>query len=174
MTADDVIQMKILGQLTGIVGLNTVIRQIASATGQNASDNQIKAELLERLSEDNYIVEALRPAYADAFLREYKRYLGLPFEKPTESGQIELQVLGPGCLSCEKLTQNVVTLAAELQLAVDVAHVRDPLEIAAFGVMGTPALVVNGKVKSVGKVPPVPTLKKWVLEAADQMRAKRA
>ncbi len=174
MTAEDVTQIRIQGQLTGIIGLNTAIRQIASSAGQNASDSRIKAQLLERLSEDNYIVKALRPAYADAFLLEYKRYLGLPFEETTTSGQIELQVLGTGCPSCEKLAQDVMTLAAELQLAVDVAHVRDPLEIAAFGVMGTPALAINGVVKSVGRVPPVPTLKKWLLEAADQMRANRA
>lgn len=144
MTAEDVTQIRIQGQLTGIIGLNTAIRQIASSAGRNASDNRIKAQLLERLSEDNYIVKALRSAYADAFLLEYKRYLGLPFKETTTSGQIELQVLGTGCPSCEKLAQDVMALAAELQLAVDVAHVRDPLDIAAFGVMGTPALASTG------------------------------
>ena len=45
-------------------------------------------------------------------------------------------------------------IMAEMDLAADMDHVRDIKEIGKYGVMGMPALLINGKVKSVGKVPP--------------------
>jgi protein-disulfide isomerase len=51
---------------------------------------------------------------------------------------------------------------AELNLAGDIEHIRDVKEIGKYGVMGTPALIINGKVKSVGKVPPKSKLMEWL------------
>jgi len=53
----------------------------------------------------------------------------------------------------------------ETGITADVEHVRDLKEIGRYGVMGTPALLMNGKVKSVGKVPPRNRLKEWLKEA---------
>ena len=54
---------------------------------------------------------------------------------------------------------------AELNLAADFEHVQDLKEIARYGVMGTPALVINGQVKSVGRVPPKKQIIEWLKEA---------
>ena len=65
---------------------------------------------------------------------------------------MKIQVLGTGCAKCKQLTANAEKAVAELGLAVAVEKVEDIREIMKFSVMSTPALVVDGKVKSAGKV----------------------
>ena len=70
-----------------------------------------------------------------------------------------LQVLGPGCAKCTKLAENVKAAAAELGINAQVEKVTDINAITGFGVMMTPALVIDGEVKVVGKVPSVEEIK---------------
>ena len=70
-----------------------------------------------------------------------------------------VQVLGPGCPKCEKLKTNAEEAAAELGIDATVEKVTDIMEITDFGVMMTPALVVDGEVKVVGKVPSTEEIK---------------
>jgi len=72
---------------------------------------------------------------------------------------MELQVLGTGCPKCEKLLENVKQAVAELNLDCQITKVTDINEIMTYGVMVTPALAVDGKVKFVGKVPGVEEIK---------------
>ncbi len=71
-----------------------------------------------------------------------------------------LQILGTGCAKCKKLAENTEAAAKELGIEYDLAKVTDLAAIMGFGVMMTPALVVDGKVKVVGKVPDVADIKK--------------
>ncbi len=71
----------------------------------------------------------------------------------------KIQVLGPGCPNCEKLVNNTETAVAELGIDCDVEKVTDIVEITNFDVMLTPAIVVDGVVKSSGKVLSVDQLK---------------
>lgn len=71
-----------------------------------------------------------------------------------------IKILGSGCAKCialEKATQSAV---AELGLSYDIQHISDFSQIASYGVMTTPALVLNGKVVSYGKVLTVEEVKK--------------
>jgi small redox-active disulfide protein 2 len=70
----------------------------------------------------------------------------------TEEERVKIQVLGTGCSKCKQLTTNAEKAVADLGLGVAVEKVEDIREIMKFGVMSTPALVVDGKVRSVGKV----------------------
>lgn len=63
-----------------------------------------------------------------------------------------IQVLGTGCAKCQQLTENAKTAAHELGIEVELEKITDILKIIEYGVMATPALAVNGKVKLVGKV----------------------
>ena len=63
-----------------------------------------------------------------------------------------VQILGTGCAKCEKLKKNVEQAIQELGVEAQVEKVTDITKITNFGVMMTPALVVNGQVKVVGKV----------------------
>ncbi|AEJ61442.1 redox-active disulfide protein 2 [Spirochaeta thermophila DSM 6578] len=73
---------------------------------------------------------------------------------------MKIQILGMGCPKCQLLTERAEQAARELGLSYELVKVTDPQEIMSFGVMMTPALAVNGKVKVVGKVPGVEELKK--------------
>ena len=71
-----------------------------------------------------------------------------------------LKILGSGCAKCTKLAENTKTAAEELGIEYDLVKVTDLKEIMGFGVMTTPALVVDGQVKIVGKVPGAADIKK--------------
>lgn len=64
----------------------------------------------------------------------------------------KIQILGPGCPKCKKLAEESEKAAKELGLEFEIGKVTDVKEIMKFGVFSTPALVVDGKVKSVGKI----------------------
>lgn len=63
-----------------------------------------------------------------------------------------VKVLGSGCAKCNQLEANVKLALEQLGMNTAIEHVTDFSEIAAYGVMTTPALVVDGKVVSYGKV----------------------
>ena len=65
----------------------------------------------------------------------------------------KIQILGPGCPKCNKLAENAHAAAEQLENDFEIEKVADINEIMKFGVMITPALVVDGQVKTVGKVP---------------------
>lgn len=71
-----------------------------------------------------------------------------------------IQILGMGCSKCQKLEENARQAANELSLDFQVEKVKDLQQIMTFGVMITPALVVDGVVKVAGKVPGVEDIKK--------------
>lgn len=64
----------------------------------------------------------------------------------------KIQILGPGCPKCKKLAEESEKAAKELGLEFEIVKVTDVKEIMKFGVFSTPALVVDNKVKSVGKI----------------------
>lgn len=75
---------------------------------------------------------------------------------------MDIKVLGPGCPKCQQ-TENVVKEAvAEAGLEARIEKVTDVMEIAGYGVFGTPAVVVEGEVKSVGKIPSKEDVKEWI------------
>ena len=64
----------------------------------------------------------------------------------------KIQILGVGCPKCKKLSENAETAARELGIDFEIEKVKEIDKITAFGVMITPGLVIDGKVKSSGKV----------------------
>lgn len=74
----------------------------------------------------------------------------------------EVKVLGPGCPKCEELMKQTQAAVDELGLDCDVEKVTDIMEITTYGVMMTPALVVDGQVKASGKVPSLDDVKKML------------
>lgn len=64
----------------------------------------------------------------------------------------KIQILGTGCAKCIKLTENAAKAAKEAGVDFEIEKITDIHKIMDFGVMMTPGLVINGEVKSVGKV----------------------
>ncbi len=65
---------------------------------------------------------------------------------------MKIVVLGPGCPNCRKLADNAETAARELGIDFELEKVTDITEITRYGVLMTPGLVIDGDVKSAGKV----------------------
>ena len=70
-----------------------------------------------------------------------------------------IQVLGTGCPKCKRLAETAEAAARALGIEYELVKVTDITEIMTFGVMMTPALVIDGEVKVVGKVPSVEEIK---------------
>jgi small redox-active disulfide protein 2 len=160
MTEYEITQISVGGHRVGIIGLKPAMEAVAGEFA-GRPEVEIKAALMEKLGKANYIVPSASAAYEAAFLREYKKYVGEPMPEDP-AGPIQIKVLGPGCPSCNKLEQDLMAVMSELNLSADLDHVRDVKEIACYGVMGSPALVINGKVVAVGRVPSKSQLKEWL------------
>lgn len=65
---------------------------------------------------------------------------------------MEIKILGSGCNKCKTLTENTQAALTRLGLEADIIKITDFAEIAVHGVMSTPALAINDKVVSMGKV----------------------
>ena len=76
---------------------------------------------------------------------------------------IKIQILGTGCPKCKKLTEAADQAAKSLGIEYTLEKVTDINEIMSFGVMMTPALVVDGAVKVVGRVPSDEEIKKLIV-----------
>ena len=77
---------------------------------------------------------------------------------------MEIKVLGPGCPKCKQTEKVVREVLAETGVNASVEKVTDIKTIAEFGVFGTPAVVVDGKMKSVGKIPTKDQVKSWITQ----------
>ena len=75
---------------------------------------------------------------------------------------MKIEVLGMGCANCNKLYQTALEAVKQSGKEVEVVKIEDIQKIMAYGVMSTPALVVDGVVKSRGKVPKVEEIKELI------------
>ncbi len=75
---------------------------------------------------------------------------------------MDIKVLGPGCQRCEQTAKHVKEAVAEAGISAQIEKVTNAMEIAGYGVMGTPAVVIDGEVKCVGKIPSKEDVKTWV------------
>jgi small redox-active disulfide protein 2 len=75
---------------------------------------------------------------------------------------MKIQILGTGCPKCKKMAEHAESAAKEVGVDFEMEKVTKIDEIMAYGVMMTPALVVDGEVKVVGKVPSVEEIKQFL------------
>jgi len=165
MSDDDLLQINVSGRPVGILGFKAVFKELAPTLAQS-NDDVLAQELVTRLSMKNYIPEKVKAEYGKALVREFRRQLGQPIQEEKPTGLV-IKVLGQGCNSCRELTQRIMDIMSQLNLAADLEHVTDIKEIARYRVMGIPALIINGKTLSVGSVPSKKQLTNWLKNAGD-------
>ncbi|MBU4491863.1 MAG: TM0996/MTH895 family glutaredoxin-like protein [Euryarchaeota archaeon] len=71
-------------------------------------------------------------------------------------------MLGPGCAKCDRLEKKVKKVINELGLKDEVIKVKDITKIMEYDIIMTPALVIDGEVKSAGRIPAKDEIKKWI------------
>lgn len=160
-------RLKVGKHTIGLVGFNAVLDEAAAA--RLPPDESTARHMLERLRSSNYIPPPAEAEYLEAFLREYRKRLGLAAAEPAAEG-LDVKVLGPGCPNCERLEAMVRKLVATAGIAGSIEHVRDLKEIASYGIVPTPGLVINGKVRCAGRVPTEKQLLEWLREAEQAAR----
>ena len=75
---------------------------------------------------------------------------------------MKIEILGMGCPKCKMLYENAKKAVQETGIQAEVVKVEDMGKIADYGVMMTPALAINGKIKTAGKIPSVGEIKQWL------------
>ena len=74
----------------------------------------------------------------------------------------KIEILGTGCPKCKKLAEIVGQAVEESGIEAEIVKVTDIKEIMNYNVMITPALAINGEIKSVGKIPGIEEIKNWL------------
>ena len=80
MSQDDVTQIRVGNSPVGIIGLKTVMEDVAEEYSDRP-DHEVSEEILSRLIKRNFIPEKAKDEYGKAFLREFKKFMGKPFEE---------------------------------------------------------------------------------------------
>lgn len=75
---------------------------------------------------------------------------------------MEIKILGTGCPKCKALEKNVTEALSDLSISADIQKVTDINGIMEYNIMMTPGLVINGKVKSSGRLPQTEEIKKII------------
>jgi len=75
---------------------------------------------------------------------------------------MKIKILGPGCPKCGEVEKRVRSVLAEMNIAADVEKITDITKIIEYKIFGTPGLVINGDVKSSGRIPRAAEIKAWI------------
>jgi small redox-active disulfide protein 2 len=151
-----------VGQATiGLIGLDVALGKILARL--EADEDAAVTELLAEIGKHNYIPDSARANYREALTREYRRHRQ---GEAAAASHLSIRILGPGCVSCNRLNTLIFDILQELDLAADIEQIHDLDEIWRLGVTMTPALIINGQVKSSGKMPSRSTVEAWLREAA--------
>ncbi len=163
---EEILKISVEGQPVGMVGLEEFF--YLARDRESLGEAEIEKFLLEEAKKKNYIPPKAEAKYGRALVKEFKRFLGEGETVEEEYSGLQVRILDGGCANCQKLEKETLSALEELNLAVDFGKEEDPRTIARYGVLGIPALVINGQVKSVGRVPSREQVKKWLLETIDR------
>jgi small redox-active disulfide protein 2 len=147
-----------VGKITvGLVGLDVALGRVLARSDQG--ENEAVEELLVEVGKYNYIPDSAIANYREALRREYLRQR----RGHQESGShLSIRILGPGCVSCNRLNTLLFDILQEMGIAADIEQIHDLDEIWRHGVTRTPALIINGEVKSSGKMPSRSEVEEWI------------
>ncbi len=151
-----------IGKVTiGLIGLDIALNK---ALAEDIPADAVADYLYEEIRGQNYIPTGMTEKYRAALEKEFRRLLG---QEQDDDGDLIIRVFGTGCISCNGLRDAVIDAMMEADVAADIDMIHDPDEIGRHGIMATPALMINGKVKIAGIHPTPVQLKTWLLEAAE-------
>lgn len=77
---------------------------------------------------------------------------------------MKIEIFGPGCYRCQEVEKTARSALTELNITAEIEKVKDMAMIVSAGIMQTPGLRINGKIKCFGRIPKVEEVKKWITE----------
>lgn len=146
----------------GLIGIDVALSRYGCDEGlpvEKAVESVFKAVAL-----NNYIPVTASHLYKEAIEKEILR---LRSGDTAQTDELIIRILGPGCVSCNKLQSSVIEIMNAMGVAADVFQIHDLDEIGRFGVVQTPALVINGDLKSQGRHPSPSQIEAWLREYID-------
>lgn len=144
----------------GLIGLDIALNK---AVAEEIPVDEAAEFLFALVKGKNYIPSGMAEKYKAALLREYKKLQGLETE---EDDDLVIRIFGTGCITCNSLRDAVIDAMMKANVAADINMIYDPDEIGRHGILATPALMINGEVKTAGLHPTPVQLQEWLLAAA--------
>jgi hypothetical protein len=161
--------IRVGGVNIGLVGLGAALIQVEALDPEgNLEPYQAAEQLLELLEPRNYIPEVAKPAYLEALSRLWRQRRGEEVAEP--EAPLAIRILGPGCVSCNRLEEIVRSVLDRWKVAADIEHVHDLDEIWRYQVFQTPALVINDRVLCSGRVPTQAQMEVWIRDTIEGIR----
>ncbi len=142
----------------GLIGLDIALNQAAA---KKLSEDNAVEYLYDAIRRQNYIPQGAEKKYRDALRRTYQLHLH-PAEQLNDIPII--RIYGKQCVSCDNLHNTVRDILNSAGLAADVEKIHEPDEIGRAGILITPALVINGELKSSGTWPTHAQIELWIKE----------
>lgn len=145
----------------GLIGLDLAINE---AVSNDLSEAEAMDFLYQSIKHKNYIPPAMEERYKVALFKEYVKHLR--GETGNDEG-LMIRIFGPGCVSCNGLQNLVIEVLADMNIAADIEQIHDLDEIGRAGILQTPALMINGLLKSSGLLPTRALVEQWIREIHD-------
>ncbi len=142
----------------GLIGLDQAINEAVARTLNQAEAMEF---LYQAICQKNYIPAGMEEKYRRALFKEYNKHLNN--DTSTTEGLV-IRIFGPGCVSCNGLQTLVIEVLADMKIAADIEQIHDPDEIGRAGILQTPALMINGALKSSGLLPTRALIEEWLRE----------
>jgi small redox-active disulfide protein 2 len=142
----------------GLIGLDVALNQAAA---KKLSEEDAVSFLFDAVSKKNYIPPGAEGNYREALRRTYRQHLH-PDENQNDIPVI--RIFGKKCVSCDNLQEVVRDVLHTEGIAADIEKIHDPDEIGRSGILITPAVVINGMVKSSGRWPTRAQIEEWIRE----------
>jgi small redox-active disulfide protein 2 len=148
----------------GLIGLNGAISSLRKdLKGEKISPEEAGERLFDLIKKKNYVpctaIKAYKAALASLWM-ESEEGEGSASEKAS----LTIRILGPGCVSCNRLEEMVREALDKRGIPADIEHVHDLDEIWRYGVFNTPSLVINEKILCSGRLPTRAKIETWFRE----------
>lgn len=151
--------LKIGKATVGLIGIDVALNRVINDRSLDA--DQAAEQVYRQIEGKNYIPAGAVADYKKAIRKEILLLRG---DKERRSEELVIRILGHGCVSCNNLQQTVIEVVSSLGVAADVFQVHDPDEIGRFGVVNSPALVINDELKCEGRLPSRSRIESWIRE----------
>ena len=157
--------IKIGNATVGLIGLDISLQE---AAGRELSVQEAVDLIYSQMAGQNYIPAQAETAYREALKREYLRHIGESEGNKTRG--LSIRILGPGCVSCNKLNSMIFDILQRLGVKADIDQIHDLDEIWRHGVISTPALIINDKIKCTGRQPTISEVEAWLRDEIDRQK----
>ncbi|MBC8317956.1 MAG: thioredoxin family protein [Desulfobulbaceae bacterium] len=155
-------KLKIDNVSVGLIGLDVALSKARNAT---LPDEEAVDLIYTHIKRQNYIPSTMEKQYREALGKEYRRLVD---GETLQNTGLMIRILGPGCVSCNKLNTMIFDIMQRLGIAADIEQIHDLDEIWRHGVLSTPALIINGDIKCAGRMPPPAEVEQWLVAASDR------